>query len=62
LLLSQSTDFNVANVGFERAPRSTAPDHSGLDEADDRFGQRVVVRIAPIADGSLDADVCVRSV
>lgn len=41
--------------GLERAPRPTPMDHLGLEQADDRLRQRVIVRIADAADGRFDA-------
>src|SRR6185295_20415463 len=38
-------------------PRAFAPNHFGLEEADDRFGKRIVIRVAAAADGRLDAGV-----
>jgi len=44
--------------GFQRSPRSAPPDHFGLEEAIDRFRQRVVIAVAHAADGGLDT--CLR--
>ena len=41
--------------GLEMAPRSLALNHFGFEEADDRFGEGVVIRIAPTPDRRLDA-------
>lgn len=39
-------------------PRSSRPDHFGLEQADDAFGERIVVRVADATDGRLDAGFC----
>ena len=43
--------------GFDVAPRSLTANHLGLVQADHRFSERVVVRIADAPDRSLDAGV-----
>jgi len=40
--------------GIEGAPRSARVDHLGLEQADDRLGERVVVGVADAADRRLD--------
>src|SRR5580700_11451470 len=44
-------------LGFERAPWSTRVDHFGLEQPDDNFGHRVVVRVTHAADRSVHAIV-----
>src|SRR5215212_6623299 len=41
--------------GLGRLPGPAPPDHLGLEQADDTFGQRVVVGITYAANGRLDA-------
>ena len=41
--------------GFEVTPRPALPDDLGLEQTDDRFGQRVIVGVADAADRRLDA-------
>ena len=41
--------------GLQRPPRTAAADDFGLEQADDGFGERVVVGIADAADRRLDA-------
>ena len=53
-----STHSSVANsTSSRRAPGTATSDHFGLEEPDDRLGQRVVVRIATAAHRRLDARV-----
>lgn len=40
--------------GLEAPPWAAAVDHLGLEQADHRFGQRVVVAVADTAHGGLD--------
>ena len=41
--------------GIDVPPRSAPADHLGLEQADDRFRQGVVVRVADTADRRLDS-------
>ena len=41
--------------GFQMPPGTATVNHFGLVESDNRFRQRVVVRVADAADGWLDA-------
>jgi len=41
--------------GFEAAPRATAVDVFGFEEAVDRLGKRIVITVADAADRGLDA-------
>src|SRR5262245_36635409 len=43
--------------GLEMPPRSLALNHFRLEEADDRFGKRVVIGVAAAADRRLDAGI-----
>jgi hypothetical protein len=41
--------------GLQRPPRAAAPDDFGLEQANDGFGERIVVGIADATDRRLDA-------
>lgn len=53
-VLNPSTHSRVAIRPPRGAPRATAMDHLGLEEAVDRLGQSIVVAVTDAADGRLD--------